>query len=875
MAETSETLLLRAPLSGVLLPLAAVPDPVFAQGMFGDGLGIDPLSDTVVAPCDGLVVHLAATGHALTLQAPCGAQVLVHVGVDTVLLRGEGFAPCVAQGDAVRQGDALIRFDLDRVARQARSLVTVMAIANGNAFTVAGRTDALRAEAGRTVVLKVRAVAGAASAASAGACQADVTGPAPLRRTVTLACAGGLHARPAARARAAMQGLDATVALHYGGRHASLASLVAMLALAAGEGATVELVASGRDASAALEAVARELQRTAAGEEQAAPAAGAAPALAGTSALTGTSGELPPGCIAGVAAAPGIAIGALHWWREAAPEPHEAGQGTAAERAALRGALAAVDARLAHDSEAASARGARAEAGIFAMHRALLEDPALLGAADTLIDAGKSAGFAWREATRAEAAVLSAMADRRAAERAADLLDLGKRVLRALAGNAAADVSVDMSTGMPTGMPTDADGQPVVLAADEFTPSDLTGLDCDRVAALAMVRGGPTSHAAIIARQLGIPCLVALGSALERLPDGTPVIVDGDDARLHASPDAHLLAAVASAVRLRTQRRQADLHAAHAAATTRDGVRMEVAANIGSVDDARNAVAHGADAVGLLRTELLFLHGDAAPAAADHTAACQAIVEALGGRSAIVRTLDIGGDKDAAWLRLPAEDNPALGLRGVRLAQVRPQLLDEQLRGLLAVRAKAPLRILLPMVSEVGELLHWRARIRALAAAAGHDADADAQIEVGVMIEVPAAALLADQLAEHADFFSIGTNDLTQYTLAMDRCQPELAARMDALHPAVLRMIAATTEGAARHGRWVGVCGALAGDPLAVPVLLGLGVTELSVDAGLVPGIKARVRTLALADCRQRAAGLLQLPSAAAVRDACRHYWPA
>ncbi|AQV92634.1 phosphoenolpyruvate--protein phosphotransferase [Cupriavidus necator] len=851
MAETSETLLLRAPVSGVLLPLAAVPDPVFADGMFGDGVAIDPLGDTLVAPCDGTVVHLAATGHALTLQAPCGAQVLLHVGIDTVSLRGEGFAPCVVLGAAVRQGEALIRFDVDRVAQRAPSLVTVMAIANGDAFTVTGRTDAAQAEAGRTVLLQVRA------ADAAGPVQpANGTAPAEQRRTVTLACPGGLHARPAARAREAVRGLDATVALHYGGRQASLASLVALLGLAAGEGATVELVASGRDAGAALDAAARELQRAGVGEEEAAASAVAAPP-----AQPGPCADLPPGCLGGVAAAPGIAIGPLHWWREATPEPDEAGQGAAAERTALRAALAAVDAQLAHESEAASARRAGAEAGILAMHRALLEDPTLQAAADTMIAAGKSAGFAWREATHAEAAMLSAMADHRMAERAGDLLDLGKRVLRALAPAGSA----------PARLPAAADSHPVVLAAEEFTPSDLTGLDRTRVAALVMVRGGPTSHAAIIARQLGMPCLVALGSALERLQDGTPVIADGDNARLHASPDPHLLAAAASAVRLRTQQREADLRAAHAAASTCDGVRIEVAANIGNVDDARNALAHGADAVGLLRTELLFLQGEAAPVAADHTASCQAIADALDGRSAIVRTLDIGGDKDAAWLHLPPEDNPALGLRGVRLAQVRPQLLDDQLRGLLAVRAKTPLRILLPMVSEVGELLAWRERIRALAAEAG----ADPAIEVGVMIEVPSAALLADQLAEHADFFSIGTNDLTQYTLAMDRCQPELAARMDGLHPAVLRMIAATTEGAARHGCWVGVCGALAGDPLAVPVLVGLGVTELSVDAGLVPGVKARVRTLSHADCRQRAGELLRLPSAAAVRDACRGYWPA
>ncbi|SOY53549.1 Protein-N(Pi)-phosphohistidine-sugar phosphotransferase II ABC [Cupriavidus taiwanensis] len=862
MADTSETLLLRAPLSGVLLPLAAVPDPVFADGLFGDGIAIDPLGDTVVAPCDGIVLHLAATGHALTLQAPCGAQVLLHVGIDTVALRGQGFAPCVAQGTAVRQGEPLIRFDVERVACQARSLVTVMAVANGSAFAVAARADAGLAEAGRTAVLQVRAVDVAQTAAPAPSAdiadRADSDHAATVRRTVTLTCAGGLHARPAARARAAVQGLDATVTLHYGGRQASLASLVALLALAADEGATVELAASGRDAGAALAAVARELQRTDAGEEHAVFPVGASPAPA-------APGDLPPGCIAGVAAAAGIAIGPLHWWREAAPEPDERGQGAAAERAALRAALAAADARLARDSAVAVERGASAEAGVFAMHRALLADPALLAAADILVDTGKSAGFAWREATRAEAAALSAMSDRRAADRAADVLDVGKRVLRALARLEEAADPAAADAALVQG------GPPVVLAADEFTPSDLAGLDRARVAALVMVRGGPTAHAAIMARQLGIPCLVALGSALERLPEGTPVIADGDHARLHASPDADRLAAAASTVGLREQQRRADLRAAHAPASTRDGVHIEVAANIGSLDDARDAVAQGADAIGLLRTELLFLHGAAAPAAADHTARCQAIAEALDGRSVIVRTLDLGGDKDAAWLRLPPEVNPALGLRGVRLAQACPQLLDDQLRGLLAVRARAPLRLLLPMVSEAGELLHWRARISALAAEAG----VDAGFEVGVMIEVPAAALLADQLAEHADFFSIGTNDLTQYTLAMDRCQPELAARMDALHPAVLRMIAATAEGAARHGRRIGVCGALAGDPLAVPVLLGLGVTELSVDAALVPAIKARGRTLAHAECRQRAPELLRLVSAAAVREACRRYWPA
>ncbi|MEX3679013.1 putative PEP-binding protein, partial [Paraburkholderia sp. BR14320] len=265
-----------------------------------------------------------------------------------------------------------------------------------------------------------------------------------------------------------------------------------------------------------------------------------------------------------------------------------------------------------------------------------------------------------------------------------------------------------------------------------------------------------------------------------------------------------------------------------------------------------------------------FIHRPAAPSADEHRHSYQAIVDALRGRTAIIRTLDVGADKEVDYLTLPPEPNPALGLRGVRLAQVRPDLLDDQLRGLLAVRPIGAVRILLPMITDAGELIRIRKRIDELAREAG----STEPVEVGVMIEVPSAALLADQLAQHADFLSIGTNDLTQYTLAMDRCQPDLAAQADGLHPAVLRLIAATVEGAAKHGKWVGVCGALAGDPLAMPLLVGLGVTELSVDPVSVPGIKARVRTLDYQLCRQRARDALALDSALSVRAASRATWP-
>ncbi|WP_368622652.1 phosphoenolpyruvate--protein phosphotransferase [Paraburkholderia sp. BR13444] len=853
MSHSEDHIVLLAPLTGPVVPLAKVPDPVFAGGMFGDGIGVDPLEGRLVAPCDGVVAHLARTGHAVTLESAEGAQILLHIGIDTVGLNGKGFAPMVAQGAKVRAGDVLIEFDQDQVALNAPSLVSVVAIANSDAFEIIERAPDGHVKAGATPLLVLRAREGVSHDAAREACAAQVMDEA--RRQITLTHAGGLHARPAARAREAARGFDARVEVRYDGRKAPIESVVGLLGLGAGEGASVELLGVGPHAQAAVDAVADELTREAHGEVEHKPAR---PATAPTTVVaTPAAGEpLAPNTLAGVCAAPGVAVGKLVRWDDADIDPPEQASGTsAAESRLLDKAIATVDADLDTIVRDASQRGAVGEAGIFAVHRVLLEDPTLLDAARDLISLGKSAGFAWREAIRAQIDILSNVEDALLAERAADLRDIEKRVQRALGYTSSAART----------LPDEA-----VLAADEFTPSDLSSLDRTRVTALVMARGGATSHAAILARQAGIPALVAVGDALHAIPDGTQVVVNASTGRLEFAPTE------LDVERARCERsrladvREANRRTSQQAAATADGRAIEVAANIATLDDANAAVDNGADSVGLLRTELLFIHRPAAPSADEHRHSYQEIVDALRGRSAIIRTLDVGADKEVDYLTLPPEPNPALGLRGVRLAQVRPDLLDDQLRGLLAVRPIGAVRILLPMVTDAGELIRIRKRIDELAREAG----STEPVEVGVMIEVPSAALLADQLAQHADFLSIGTNDLTQYTLAMDRCQPDLAAQADGLHPAVLRLIAATVEGAAKHGKWVGVCGALAGDPLAMPLLVGLGVTELSVDPVSVPGIKARVRTLDYQLCRQRAREALALDSAQAVRAASRATWP-
>ncbi len=843
-------ILIVSPLTGPVVPLASVPDPVFSEGLFGDGIGVDPLVGRLVAPCDGVVMHLARTGHAVTLQTVEGAQVLVHIGIDTVELNGKGFTPKVAQGAHVRRGDTLIEFDLDVVACSAPSLVSVVAVANSDAFEVVRRAGAGHVEAGTTALLVLRAREGVEVVAHTDLVANEV------RRSVTLTHAGGLHARPAARAREAVRGIDARVEVRFGERKSAIESVVGLLGLGAGEGATIELVGIGKDAQRAVDAVANELLREAPGEGGEAPARQLSPAPVAQPPAVAAASSAEPGVLAGVCAAPGVAVGKLVRWEEAELTPPELASGTsAAESRLLDKAIAVVDAELNQSVRTASQRGAIGEAGIFTMHRVLLEDPTLVDAARDAISLGKSAGYAWREAIRAQIAVLGKVDDPLLAERAADLRDLEKRVLRALG----------LSNTAARTLPEEA-----VLAADEFTPSDLATLDRARVTALVMARGGATSHAAIIARQAGIPAIVALGDALHAVPEGTEVVVDAGAGRFAYTPSALDVERARSEKQRLAGVREANRRTSHEAAATRDGHAVEVAANIATLEDASTAVENGADAVGLLRTELLFIHRQAAPTVEEHRQSYQAITDALAGRTAIIRTLDVGADKEVDYLTLPPEPNPALGLRGIRLAQVRPDLLDDQLRGLVAVKPAGKVRILLPMVTDVGELVRLRERIDAFAREAGRTEP----IEVGVMIEVPSAALLADQLARHADFLSIGTNDLTQYTLAMDRCQPDLAAQADGLHPAVLRLVAATVEGARKHGKWVGVCGALAGDPLAVPLLVGLGVAELSVDPVSVPSIKARVRKLDYDECRQRAQQALALESAQAVRAASRGSWP-
>ncbi|AZF07192.1 phosphoenolpyruvate--protein phosphotransferase [Pseudomonas sp. R5-89-07] len=822
----TQPLELLAPLSGMLLALDQVPDPVFSSRMIGDGLCIDPTSQILCAPLAGTISNIQDSGHAVSVTGDNGVQVLMHIGLDTVSLAGKGFTRLVEEGQRVTAGQPLIEFDADYVALNARSLLTLMLVVSGEPFSLLASG---LVEPGQPLLqLSPREAVEAPD---------EADGDALFSKPLTLHNPNGLHARPAAVLAQTAKGFNASIYLHKQTQSANAKSLVAIMALQTVQGDTLQVSAAGQDAEAAINALVTLLAQGC-GESVSKDVE----PVASVPSVT---------LLRGVCASPGSAFGQVVQVVEPELTITEAGSGEAVERAALeRGLLAATHALQALQDKAAGS----AQAEIFRAHQELLEDPTLLEQAHRLLAEGKSAAFAWNSATLTTAELFQGLGNALIAERAADLADVGQRVLKLILG------VPDSVWDVP---------ERAILIAEQLTPSQTASLDPRKVLGFVTVGGGATSHVAILARALGLPAICGVSARVLGLANGKQVLLDADKGELHLEPNLAEIEQRDTARKQQALRHQRDVAQASQPATTRDGHHIEVTANVASLQEVEQALTLGGEGVGLLRSEFLYLDRNRAPSPDEQAATYTAIARALGSeRNLVVRTLDVGGDKPLAYVPMEAETNPFLGLRGIRLCLERPQLLREQLRAILASAGLARLHIMLPMVSLLSELHLTRKMLEEEARALG----LSEMPKLGIMIEVPSAALMADVFAPHVDFFSIGTNDLTQYTLAMDRDHPRLASQADSFHPAVLRLIATTVKAAHAHGKWVGVCGALASETLAVPMLIGLGVDELSVSVPLIPSIKATVRELDLADCQIIARQVLGLEEAGQVREALRQY---
>jgi phosphocarrier protein FPr len=612
----------------------------------------------------------------------------------------------------------------------------------------------------------------------------------------------------------------------------------------------VQLAASGPDADAAIATLAPMLRdglgETGAAPPQAATTIPVAPIVAAPPAQAKPRSE-DPHMLLGVTASPGLAAGQVYQLRHAAIAVVEQGAGPEAEQRTLqdalgttRGELEALQARVAAQADAN-------KAAIFAAHAELIADPDLLDAVNVHIRNGKSAAWAWQTAVEAQAAQLSAVPNEVIAQRANDLRDVGRRVLEKLAGVATERRDLPANT---------------ILIAEDLTPSDTATLDRSRVLGFATTLGGATSHVAILARSLDMPAIAGVDARALDVPNGTPVILDGSQGHLRLNPSLDEMTRLQQMLQQQHAQRQHDRAAAHEPAITMDGQQLEIVANISGLADAEQAVKLGGEGVGLLRTEFLFGERSTAPTEDEQADVYASIARTLGPtRPLIIRTLDIGGDKPLPYVPIPPEANPFLGERGIRIGLNRPELLRTQVRAILRAAQVGNVLVMFPMIATLDELQMAKRVVEEARVDLGV-----APIPVGIMVEVPAVAVMAEQFAREADFFSIGTNDLTQYTLAMDRGHPKLASQIDGLNPAVLQLIALTVAGARKHGKWVGVCGGIAGDAQAVPLLVGMGVKELSVSVPAIPAVKAQIRTLNVAQCQTLAAQAVAQPDGAHVR---------
>lgn len=834
-AVSAKKIVLKAPFTGYLLPITEVPDPVFSQKMVGDGISIDPVTNCLLAPCRGEISQLHSANHAVTIATDDGIEVMIHIGLETVMLKGEGFKPLVKKGDKVKAGDALIEFDMDIVATKAASLLTQIVITNSDQVAKFQYAEG-PVEANRDTVLTLHL--GEYTESAAAAPSETVT-----TESFLIPNPSGLHARPAAVLSSIAKKYKSAVHLHKGDQQANAKSVVAIMGLDVGNNEIVYLSASGEDAEAALAEV-KNAMLDGLGEKGAEPVKKKR-VPHGVKPLPETSND--PNLLCGVSASPGLAHGFIVQKKQQQFDIPERGEAPAIERQMLQTAIEHSKQQLLALQHKMAADGDAENAKIFEAHCELLDDPDLLDIANDAIDQSKSAAFAWQGAVNTHVKVLSSLSNDLMAQRANDLRDVGRRVLSCLLGEEESHIE----------LPENA-----ILVAEDLTPSDTANLDRSKVIGLCTVLGGTSSHAAIIARSLDVPYVAGLNERLLEVANNTPAILDGGKGELRLNPDQATIDEAIARKKAIAKKRQADLAAANDPAVTTDGHRIEVAANIGNEQEAVEAVKMGGEGVGLLRSEFLYLDRTTEPSEEDQFTIYSNIANTLGkNRPLIIRTLDVGGDKPLPYLRLPDEENPFLGQRGIRIGLAYPDILRTQIRAILKAANGCKMRIMFPMIANLDELRQAKAMIRE-----EQEKLNVGSVEIGIMVEVPVTAVMAEQFAREVDFFSIGTNDLTQYTLAMDRGHPELAAKIDSLHPGILRLVKQTVEGAHQHGKWVGVCGAVASDPQAVPLLVGLGVDELSVSVPCIPEIKAQIRGLKLADCQQLAEKALNLESAAEVR---------
>ena len=794
-------------------------------------------------------VRLAAAGGTADPENPFGTDAFKVLQAIESVYSDDGVLVLMDLGSALLSADtalellaedkrAHVRLSAAPLVEGTVAAATLAAAGAGLEEVFNEAQEALAAKAGQLGIVPERPAAPAATPSDQ-----------PLaERLATLVNPLGLHARPAAQLVRLARRFQARPVIENTTLPAGpveAGGINAVLGLGARQGHVLRLRARGTDAHKAVESLAAFIE-SGCGESAESPAAPREER---------TQTTLGHGQLAGIPASAGIAIGPLVRLHPPAFQPAtKLADDPDAERKRLDAAIQDAKEETKALYQWARNMAGQSEAGIFDAQVLFLEDPDLIGlASNAVLFERAHAEQAWQAATQTIAARLSALEDPYLRARAADVADVAARVMRRLAGPTKASLELT---------------QPSILAVHDLAPSDVRELDPAKVMGLCLETGAASAHSVILARAVGIPAVVGIGPALSALPEGITVALDGEQGVVWVSPEPDQVSLIESRREEWLAVRRAAQQERNRPAATRDGRRIRVLANISSISEAVEALECGAEGVGVLRTEFLFLGRMEAPEEEEQLAAYRTIVESLHGRPLVIRTLDVGGDKSLPYIEIAEEANPFLGWRGIRLTLGLPDLFRTQLRAVLRAAAERPVELLLPMVSSVDEVRAVKAILAEVEAELEREGLAFRKnMRVGVMIEVPSAVAVADQLAREADFFSIGTNDLIQYAMAADRTNARVAAMADPFQPAVLRLIRQTIEAARETGIEVALCGELAADPLATPLLIGLGLEELSVSAGLIPELKRAIARWTVRDAKTLARDAMALDRSTAVRQ--------
>jgi multiphosphoryl transfer protein len=847
--KIADSLLMKilSPLSGSIIPLDLVPDPVFSQKMVGDGLAIDPTDSLLRSPIEGVVEFIHPGKHAITLKSAYNIEVLIHIGIDTVKLKGEGFKTLVNVGQKVKAGDPLIEFDIDFISTQAKSVMTIVLVTQNQDFDFSNFVTIPVVTAQKTTLFEVNPKKNKSTQESKN--RAEVLA---VSRHLICPLQTGFHARPAAVIAQAAKNFKSEIHFFKNNVPANAKSITSILTLTVTYNDEITIECFGSDASQAVAEMTKLIENMK--EEKS-----AAPSSVGANS-SGKVASDQPHEFHGVMAASGQVHGITYQLKieSLVVEKEVFSKISSVENQKLSAALTEAKIDL-NNTIKSLTKGDSDKKEIYQAHLELLSDTEILKIPHQLISEGASAEYAWSEGINQLKTVFKNLNNETMAARALDVHDIGQRVLRILLGIEKSEPLADLPQG-----------QSVILIAKSVNPSDMASFDPKIVKGLCLVEGGASSHVAIIARSMGIASIAAVDEKILEVKNGTEALLYANKGYLNVKPEASEISQIKIEIEKQNQKSIENLKTSHQPATTIDGVHIEVFANIGKHTEAVEALKSGSDGVGLLRSEFLFLDRTTEPSEKEQKDKYQEIISDLSSdgqlRPVIIRTLDVGGDKPLSYYPVPHEENPFLGVRGLRLSLRSPAMFRTQLKSLLQVKPISNLKIMFPMVTTLSELLEAKKILAEEAAKLQVP-----HVSVGIMIEVPSAALLTEQFAPHVDFFSIGSNDLTQYTLAIDRGHRELATMADGLHPSVLKLIKMTCDAAKKHKKFVGVCGGIASEPFAIPLLIGLGVDELSVSVPTIPHVKAQIRKLKKSECVLLAEKALLLAEASDVRELVRH----